>query len=95
MMAQADKILAELSMLGLTERLALVDFEVHRLREQLAQNHTEAVWHGRTVQELAELQGVQAAQDLSHLRADFWPEEETVDDFVATVRQWRDIGRAT
>ena len=93
-MAHADEILEELNTLGLAERLALVEFEVHRLREQLAQNHTDAVWHGRTVQELAELQGVQAVQDFKHLRADFWPEEETADDFVATVRQWRDADRA-
>ena len=94
-MAHADEILAELNTLGPAERLALVEFEVQRLREQLVQNHAEPVCHGRTVQELAELQGVQAAHDLNHLRADFWPEEETVDDFVASVRQWRNADRAT
>ena len=27
--------------------------------------------------------------DLDALGADFWPEDESVDDFVAAVRQWR------
>lgn len=27
--------------------------------------------------------------DLDALRADFWPEDETADDFIAAVRDWR------
>jgi hypothetical protein len=38
---------------------------------------------------LAAEQGVQPIMDLDSLRADFWPEDESVDDFVRTVRERR------
>jgi hypothetical protein len=25
-------------------------------------------------------------------KADFWPEDESVDEFIATIRRWRDEG---
>ena len=31
----------------------------------------------------------QPIQDLDDLRAQFWPEDEPVDDFIAAVREWR------
>jgi hypothetical protein len=31
----------------------------------------------------------QPVQRLESLWGDFWPEDESVDDFIATVRQWR------
>ncbi len=41
---------------------------------------------------LAEEQGVKPVESISDLRADFWPEGESIDDFIATVRQWRKEG---
>lgn len=38
---------------------------------------------------LAAAQGVQPISDPSELAADFWPEEESADQFIAAVRQWR------
>jgi hypothetical protein len=38
---------------------------------------------------LAAEQGVQPIVDLDSLRADFWPKDESVDDFVQSVRQRR------
>jgi hypothetical protein len=43
----------------------------------------------RTVAELAEAQGVKPVATLDDLWADFWPEEETVDDFIETIYKWR------
>ena len=33
--------------------------------------------------------GTQAVQRLEDLWGDFWPEDESVDDFIHTVRRWR------
>jgi len=44
---------------------------------------------GADLRELAARQGVTAAADFDGLLGDFWPEDETVDEFVATVRTWR------
>ena len=32
-------------------------------------------------------------QDLADLQADFWPEDETADDLIAAVREWRQHDR--
>ena len=32
--------------------------------------------------------GIAPITDLSELRADFWPEDETVDDVLLALRQW-------
>ena len=48
----------------------------------------------RQLEKLAAEQGVQAVSDFDSLRADFWPEDESIDDFVRTVRERRrDSGR--
>ncbi len=46
----------------------------------------------RTIEELAAEQGVQPVTDFESLLGDFWPEDETADDFIAAVRAWRREG---
>ena len=41
---------------------------------------------------LAREQGVKPIKSIDDLRGDFWPEDESVDDFVETIRQWRREG---
>ena len=41
---------------------------------------------------LAAEQGVQPIENIDDLRGDFWPEDETADEFVAAVREWRREG---
>lgn len=43
----------------------------------------------KELETLAEQQGVRPITDFESLRADFWPEDESVDDFVRTVRERR------
>ena len=49
-------------------------------------------WQGRTVTELAEAQGVKPLETLDELTSDFWPEDESIDDFIETTYQWRRVG---
>jgi hypothetical protein len=42
-----------------------------------------------TVEELAAQQGVKLVADPRELLGSFWPEDETVEDFLAAVRAWR------
>ncbi|HYI14344.1 MAG TPA: hypothetical protein VEX37_03060 [Thermomicrobiales bacterium] len=46
----------------------------------------------RSLSEIAREQGVEPISDLSSLRADFWPEDESVDEMVETIRKWRREG---
>lgn len=41
------------------------------------------------IEQLAAEQGVSAVTDFNALLGDFWPEDESADDFIAQVRAWR------
>jgi hypothetical protein len=41
------------------------------------------------LRELARQQGIKPVTELSLLRGDFWPENESVDELIETVRAWR------
>ncbi len=43
----------------------------------------------RTIEELAAEQGASPMMSVEELRAHFWPDEESVDDFVNRLREWR------
>jgi hypothetical protein len=42
-----------------------------------------------TPETLATAQGVSPVTDFDELLGDFWPEEESADDFIAAIREWR------
>jgi hypothetical protein len=46
-------------------------------------------WTGIDGDTFAEMQGVKPVQRLENLWGDFWPEDESVDDFITAVRAWR------
>lgn len=46
-------------------------------------------WHPRTLEEIVQSQQTPVVQDISTLKADFWPEEETADEFIEYVYQQR------
>jgi hypothetical protein len=41
------------------------------------------------LESLAAQQGVSPMDDPETLSGDFWPEDESVDEFIAAVREWR------
>lgn len=41
------------------------------------------------IDELAAEQGVKFPRDPSELLGDFWPAEESIDDFLVAMREWR------
>lgn len=45
------------------------------------------------IDQLAIEQGV-PENSLENLNGDFWPEDEDIDEFIATIRQWRNESRA-
>lgn len=66
-------------------------------RTQLLSGHT-ASGHdffsrpAQSLEELAAQQGVKPVKDFDALLGDFWPEDETADQFIAAVRHWRREG---
>ena len=45
-------------------------------------------WHGADMSALAERQTIEPADNLDALSGG-WPEDESVEEFVATMREWR------
>jgi hypothetical protein len=46
----------------------------------------------RELDALAKKQGYKPFHSVQELYGDFWPADEKVDEFVATVRKWRNEG---
>ena len=46
-----------------------------------------------TLEELAREQGVSPVADPKAVRGDFWPEDESVDDFLEARKRWRREGQ--
>lgn len=42
-----------------------------------------------SVEQLVAEQGTEPIGDVSLLRGDFWPEEESIEKFIATLHEWR------
>lgn len=51
-------------------------------------------WESRTVDELAHAQCVNPVKEIEDLSVGFWPENESIDEFIITVRQWRHEDRS-
>jgi len=62
-----------------------------RERSNLSQQLAD-FWRGAFLEALARRQGVAPLRRLEDLWADFWPEEESVDDFIEAVYRWRREG---
>ncbi len=46
-----------------------------------------------SVEQLLEEQGTGPIADVSVLHGDFWPEEESIEEFLETLREWRGHAR--
>jgi hypothetical protein len=43
----------------------------------------------KSLQELIAEQGVKPITNIDQLKGDFWPEEESIEEFIETLREWR------
>ena len=46
-----------------------------------------------TIEELVAEQGTRFPADPAELLGDFWPEEESIEDFLRALHEWRGHGR--
>ena len=49
-------------------------------------------WDEADLETLAAQQGIKPIADPRELHGDFWPEDDSIDEFMAAVRQWRREG---
>jgi len=50
-------------------------------------------WRSRSIEELAREQGVEVVHDPNELTGHFWPQGESIDDFLVWLRKVRREGR--
>ncbi len=51
-------------------------------------------WQPRTLEQFVQTQQIEPLTDIASLRVDFWPESESVDDFIEYVYQQRQEDRS-
>lgn len=62
-------------------------------KTDLAASSRETFWTRKTtLADLIAKQGPRPITSIDDLKADFWPEDESVDEFLNTVRRWRGEG---
>lgn len=66
-----------------SEVIAVSEIEREEEREEARRRAHARVW------ELAKQQGVEPIRSIEDLKGDFWPEEESVDEFLEWVRAIR------
>lgn len=86
-----DQVLSLVSQLSPSEQEQL-RLELNRKSGYQFTSNTEShsfLDRRTTVEELVSKQAVPACQSISTLKGEFWPEDEDLDEFISTVRQWR------
>ena len=94
MIQTLDEIIDASIALPVQDKLALF----RALSEALEQDRTFTAlnaifWEQNSLADLVADQQVPVATDLSDLAADFWPANETADEFIAYVREQRAVNR--
>jgi len=67
---------------GATLKYAMKDAMDELVQKHSRQGHPSA-------EELIAAQGLTFPRDPKDLLGDFWPEEESIDDFLTAMREWR------
>lgn len=94
MSANLQKVIEETQELSPAEQWELVRIISQSLsRSHLSEQMTEVFWQPRTLDELLQMQQVGPIRDIASLKADFWPEHESIDDFIEYVYQQREGDR--
>ncbi len=86
-----DAVLRLLRQLPPRDRLRVVNQVLPELERDLpAMLPSRDFWRGADIATLAEEQSVYAVDDFEALLGG-WPEDEAIDEFVATLRAWRQV----
>ncbi len=75
--------------LPLLERLELISALSRSIHRDYQQAQLADFWEPKTLEQHVQAQLTQPVVDIADLAADFWPEEESADDFIAYIYQQR------
>jgi hypothetical protein len=77
----------KLSLLEQLELISTISQSIHRNYQQT--QPTVDFWEPKTLEQHVQAQLTRPVTDIADLVADFWPEEESADDFIAYIYQQR------
>ena len=90
MSPQLQSIINEIQQLSTTEQKELLSVISKPIQSQYIQlKINNNFWNSKTIEQLLREQQVQVASSISEIGGDFWPQEESVDefnDFILTQR---------
>ena len=82
MSPQVQTIIKKAQQLSPKEQIELIAAVSQLLQNRFNQiSRNNDFWKPKTLQQLVNKQQIQAVENLSDLGTDFWPEEESVDEF--------------
>ncbi len=90
MTANLQTLIKSAQKLSFVEQVELIK----AVSQLLAQNYAKLLpptdfWQPQTIEEIVQTQQTEPIQDISTLQVDFWPEQETADDFIEYIYQQR------
>ncbi|MEH2384481.1 MAG: hypothetical protein V7K14_01530 [Nostoc sp.] len=93
MTPQLEAAIAAIQLLSSTERLQLLQILTQIDSASNSQTDLKTLstefWHGSTLKQLLATQTPTTVYNLKDLAANFWPEEDSIEDFLTFLRQQR------
>ncbi|MEA5618769.1 hypothetical protein VB711_13105 [Cronbergia sp. UHCC 0137] len=92
MTPQLEAVIAAIQQLSSTERQQLLQIFTQSNSSSNSQADLKNLshqWQDTTLKELLATQTPTTVHNLKHLAADFWPEEDSIEDFLIFLRQQR------
>ena len=97
MSPQLEKAIEAIQPLSTTERQQLLQILTQSNFEKESNQDfaisTAQFWRGTSLEEILAVQSPKTIQNLKDFAADFWPEDESIEDFLTFVRQQRQESR--
>ena len=93
MTPQLQRVIAAARALSPRDKLELLEVISHDLQQTYAfTEESAAFWSARSIDEIARTQGAPVITDIHALAVDFWPEDESADDFNQFIAEQRRAG---
>lgn len=94
MTPQLQQVIAAARALSPRDKLELLEVISHELQQSYAFTEESATfWSPSSIDELAQAQNVPVVTDIDALAVDFWPEDESADDFNQFIAERRQADR--
>lgn len=94
MTLQLQQVIAAARALSSRDKLELLEVISHDLQQTYAfTEESAAFWSSQSIDEIVQTQNAPVVTDIRALAVDFWPEDESADDFNQFIAEQRRVDR--